>query len=181
MKKIVIYTVATLLLTIIVVGATYAYFTAAVNSNTFVVNSAKLDVIYTGGKHIEGKINLTSTKEQGLSTTVNIRFAEGSVQELGDIFMEIENITSNIAIPGFKWEVYGYKNNTLVYEDNGTFSGKQNGDTFNLVNDYAIDYVDTSFTIYIWLDGNMVGNEVLGGEFKATIHAKTEQYTSLLE
>lgn len=181
MKKTVIYITAVILIIAITVGATYAFFTASIESNKITSNSTVLDVIYSGGTHIDGKINLVSSKEKGLSTTVSIRFSQDSVQEAGDIYMDIEKITENLSIPGFKWEIYGYKNNELVYSGTGTFDGKKTSDVITLVNDYEIDYVDTLFTIYIWLDGNMVGNEVLGGEFKAYIGAKTEHFTSRLQ
>lgn len=181
MKKSMLYTVAILLLVVAVAGGTYAFFTSAISANNALnTNSINFEVIYTGGTEITGPMNLSATKEQGLNTTVNIRMAEGSAQAKATLYVNIEKITSNIAVKGFKWEVYGYQDGNQVYSNTGTFDGTKDNDIVNIVNDYQLSEENTSFTAYFWLDGNLLGNEVLGAEFKGFIGAKTENFTGNL-
>lgn len=184
MKKQLIFAISgILLLTIIVSGGTYAFYSAnAGNNQTLNTTATKLEVLYTGGDTISGPMTAGSNKESGLNTTVNIRVSNDSVDALANLFINIENITSNIATNGFIWEVYGYKNSQQVYYNSGNFSGKDatTNNIIKIVEDYQVTKVNTSFTVYFWIDGSKTGNEILGGEFRGYISASSENFTGQL-
>lgn len=181
MRKQVLYSIMSiLLLTIAVIGSTYAYFSASASSNENVEGTSKtFDVIYTGGTTISGPINLGSKKEDGLNTTVNIKMAEGSALATATLYINIEKITSNLATEGFVWEVIGTKNNTQVYYNKGNFVGTNNTtkNIVNIVENYKLSEENTSFTVYLWIDGNKVDNNIVNAEFQGYIGAKTENFT----
>lgn len=181
MKKQILYSIiSTLLLTIAVIGSTYAYFSASTNSNKNIEGTSKtFDVIYTGGTTISGPLSLGIKKEDGLSTTVNIKMAAGSALATATLYIDIEKITSNLAIDGFIWEVVGTKNNTQVYYKKGNFSGTNDttNNIVNIVENYKLSEENTSFTVYLWIDGNQTDNSVVNAEFKGYIGAKTENFT----
>lgn len=186
MKKKVTYTILVifiiLLLTITTVGITYSFFvTSATGKNQTEATGKKFEIIYTGGTDITGPIELATKKEEGLSTTVNIKIAQGSAVALADIYINVEKITSNIAIEGLIWEVVGIKNSTQVYYNKGNFSGVNNttNNIVTVVDDYLLSEDNTAFTVYLWLDGNKVDNSVLNSEFKGYIGAKTENFTGI--
>ena len=102
---------------------------------------------------------------------------------IGALFaMATSFLTDNIAIPGFVWEVYGYRNGNLVYSNSGTFNGYD--DTTNnkipIVTNYQLSEDNTEFIVYFWIDGSLTGNEVLGGAFSGYIGATSQQVTAEL-
>ena len=190
MKKIVIYLTIIALITIITVGSTYAYLSAATNSdvNGLATEGSAIKIIYSGGIEISGKISLSTDRFGGRNTTVNIRLAEDSVKVKANLKINIEQITPELASTGFKWEVYRNSETTPIKQGNflGCKSGDTtkkcaNGDTLYILNDYQLTTENTSFTVYVWVDGNMVGNEVIGATFKGTLAAESENYTGYLE
>lgn len=185
MKKQFIYTIsAILLLTIAVVGSTYAFFsaTATSNNNSVSANAQKFEVIYTGGTEINGPIDLSIDRTGGVNTTVHIKVGQGSSQALAYLFLNIEEMTDNLSVSNVKWEVSGVKNGKEVYVNNGTFAGYNdtNNNTIPIVEDYRLTEDQTDFTVYIWIDGNSTGNEILGAMLSSYISAQTEQYTGQL-
>lgn len=180
-----IYTICTfLLLGIATVGATYAFYSASAssNNNSVAAEASPFEVIYTGGTEINGNMPITSDKTEAFKTTVNIRIADNSVNALSNLYINIENISNELQVEGFVWELYGYKNNTQIYYKKGNFEGynSTNNNKVPLISNYQTDKTNTSFTLYLWIDGNKTGNEVIGTSFKGYIGASTEQFTGQL-
>ena len=190
MKKITIYITIILLITVITAGSTFAYLISTTNSgiNTVTTEGAEIKVLYTGGKKLEGLISLSEDKTGGINTTVNISLEEDSAPVKTNLFINVDQITSTLATSGFKWEVY--KNNETTPFSTGDFLGCKNGNTTKkcakgdklyIVNDYKTLTTNTSFTVYVWLDGHIVGNEVIGATFSGTIAAESEKFTGDLQ
>lgn len=180
-----IYTIcAFLLLGIATVGATYAFYsaTASSNSNSVAAEAQKFEVLYTGGTDIEGPLNLSVDRNGGANTTVHIRVSEGSSHALAYLYLNITKLDENIRTTAFKWEVSGVKGGKEVYTNQGTFNGynDSSNNIITLVKDYRLTEEQTDFTIYLWVDGNMVGNEVMGCGMSGYISASTEQFTGQL-
>ena len=185
-KKYYIYSILVILLLVVVVsGATYAYFVSNVitNGNSIQTNGANFDIIYAGGTQINGVINIGSSKDDGYNTTVNIRSGSNTPNVRADLYINIDEITSNIAIEGFVWEVYGYNNGELVYSDTGDFDGcnSSNNNKVKIVDNYLLSQTDTSFTVYFWIDGTKTDNNVLNGQFRGYIYASSEQFKAVLQ
>lgn len=189
MKKTILYIAIVLLLIIITASGTYAYLVAATNSTANAANTkgAVLDVIYTKGEDISGTLNLTKDKNGGLETTINIRLSDDSVQVSANLYINIEEITETIANSALNWEVYETVNNTEILVGSGTFADCGNGtacktnDKLYIVNNYELSTTNTTFTVYIWLNGNAVGNEVLNAVFKGKIGAESGNFTGELK
>lgn len=189
MKKIILYITITFLLAIIISGATYAFFSSTVSTKKITTNSDKFEVIYTGGTDIGGNLTMVNSKEEGKKSTVNIRITEDSIVGLANIYIQIDQITSNLANEALRWEVYKNYNSTESFVSSGNFTYCKSGDTqkkcssgdkLYLVKDYKLSTTNTAFTIYIWLDGNKATSEVIGGFLKGYIGAETENVTGNL-
>lgn len=187
MKKIVLYTATILLLTIITVGGTYAFFSVTAGSKDVLSTMAnKFEVIYTGDAAFDGPLNFSSDKEGGINKTVNIRVSEDSVLGKVDIYFQIEEITEQIANDKLVWEVY--KNNETIASKTGYFNqcGEnknevcKSGDRLYLIEGYQLSIDNTAFTIYLWLDGSKATNDVIGASFKGFIGAQSENITGHL-
>lgn len=167
---------------IIIIGSTYAFFTSTAKANNnAAANSKNFEVIYTGGgKNLSGTLDPCTKKEDGINTTVNIKMAQNSALAKATLYINIEKITSNLAVEGFIWEVYGTnESGEEVYYKKGNFAGTNDTDknTINIVEDYKLSYESTSFTVYLWVDANKVNESILNSEFKGSLGAKTENFT----
>lgn len=189
MKKMIIYIIAIVLSVVLIVSGTYAFFVATSNSNEIATNSTKFEVIYTGGDKMSGKLEFSNSKTDDFKTAVNIRMAEGSVLGTANLYVQIEEITSNIANEALTWEVYKTYNGVESFEGSGSFAdcqtgtqknNCQTGDKLYIVNNYKLSEQNTTFTIYIWLNGNLADNSAIGGIFKGYIGAETENFTGNL-
>ena len=192
MKKIVVYIIALSLVMFITIGVTYAYFSTSVNSGDKQVGgSHRLEVIYTGDTEISGNLKLVNSKEEGFIRKVYIKLSDRSVGAASNLYINVEKITADLAVLALHWEVYGFKEGNEVYHDDGTFmdcgginetkSKCTNGKRIYIVTDYVLSTTDTEFVVYLWLDGNEVGNEVLGDTLKGYIGAETNNITGDLE
>ena len=180
-----IYTIcAFLLLGIATVGTTYAFYSASAssNNNSVAAVAQKFEILYTGGTDIEGPLNLSVDRTGGVNTTVHIKVGEGSSHALAYLFLNISEMSEVLSTTHVKWEVSGVKGGKEVYTNQGTFNGYNagNNNIITIVEDYRLTEEQTDFTLYIWIDGNNVGNEVLGAYFKGYISASTEQFTGQL-
>jgi len=185
MKKYMLYSITSvLLLTLIIAGSTYAFLSSSVSTsdNSIFSNTASLNVIYNPGQPINESLSVSSSKEDGYNTTVKIKLAPNSAKAKTNLYIHINEITQNIAIPGFIWEVYGYRNGKQVIYNKGNFNG-YNSTTKNkipIVEDYQLSEDETTFTVYFWIDGSKTDNDVLGGTFSGYIGATSEEFSATL-
>ena len=194
MKKMTLYLIIVLVLVgMLSVGGTYAYFRAVTNSavNADNAEAYEFEVIYSGGEAIQGDLNMSVDKTGGESRVVTIRMGEGSALPKASLYMDISDIATNTLMDSspwqkaLKWEVIGTKNGSTVYTDSGDFRECSiNGNTLctnnqklYIVKNYQLDYVDTEFTIWFWVDAEIADNGIIVAYIKGNIAATTEQYT----
>lgn len=188
MKKTTLYIAIVLLLTIITVGGTYAFLSTTIGYNIINPNASKIDIVYSKGDPIDGNLNLVNNKEEGFNTTVSIGLANGSLAVKADLYIDIEKISEELATDALNWEVYKVQNEVETRASLGTFAKCKNedgterkcqtGDKLYIINNYPLSEELTNFKVYIWLDGNKAGNEVIGAELTAHIGAESEKITS---
>ncbi len=194
MKKMTLYLIIVLVLVgILSAGGSYAYFRAVTNStvNADTAEAYEFEVIYSGGEIIQGDLNMSLDKTGGSNSTVTIRMGEDSALPKASLYIDITDISNNTLMDNspwqkaLKWEVIGTKNGSTVYTDSGNFmecslSGNvtcTNNQKLYIVKNYQLDYVDTEFTVWIWLDAEIADNGAVDAYIKALIAATTEQYT----
>lgn len=184
-----LYLIIVFLVTIVTVSGTYAFFSSTANSSEMNFDTAKFEVIYTGGTAITGNLELVKSKEEGFNTKINIKVSEGSLDGKANLYINIEEITANIATEAFNWEVYKTVNGNENFVNSGTFidcekdgikKQCESGDKIYIVRDYPLTTTNTTFTVYIWLNGYEVGNEVVGSSFNGYIGAESENITANL-
>jgi hypothetical protein len=187
-NKLAISIIIVLSIVFIVAGSTFAYFSAVIKGtdNKIKGNSANFNVIYYGDNSFIGNIRIvTSKEEEGThSSTVQIGLDTAINGVTGDILFNVTNISNNLKINGFKWEVYTVSNNVETLYSSGNFSNATNNSVIPLVQGYPLSTTLTTFKVYIWLDGNdsSTGNGVLDGtaHFAGYISAKSNNLTGTL-
>ena len=107
MKRQTIITIISIIIFgITVAGSTYAFYTASISTkkNMLSASGSELTVNYTGQSSIDGPINVTNSRIEGQSATVNISLGENSVPAKASLFLNIQKI-EKVAVEGFIWEV----------------------------------------------------------------------------
>ena len=187
MKRMLLSILSVMMLAIVTVSATYAYYQSSVNGTANSVGSAsdEFDVIYTGGNQLSGQLQITNSRSEDFKTTVSIKMAPNSALAKANIYIKISEISSVLASDKLVWEVVGEHDGeeitltpnsgdfTTCTHSDGTTGTCTSGDKLYIVTDYDLDYDDTDFTIYIWINGTKVTNDVIGARFSASVGAET--------
>ena len=191
MKKSLTYATIFLMIAIITIGGTYAFFTAITTNNQLLTGTHQLEVIYTGDTEINGNLDLVKDKSGGHRRQVSIRLSTNSVGASANIYINVDQITSALATDALIGEIYKIENNQEIKIDDGTFldcgqpdqtkTKCTNGNRIYMINNLELTTTPQTFAIYIWLNGYKAGNEVLGSTFKGYIGAETENITGILQ
>ena len=137
----------------IVLGSTLAWFTWSTSNeqNTnVVVTVGGATISYEDGEDITNN-NLipTSTKEQGISKDITI--SSTSTVYL-DLNMTVVTLDDGLKDASFKYGLYDDTDSPVV---EGNFASDNANDVINLLDDVTITNTPTTYTLYIWIDGNM--------------------------
>lgn len=191
MKKTPKMLIILLVVAILTIGGTYAFFSATINTQQFTMKSHQLEVIYTGDEEINGGLDLVKDKSGGYRREVSIGLSENSVGAAANIYISIAQITSTLATEALTWEIYRLENGVETLYDEGTFIDCGNigesktqcaaGKRIYMVENLVLSTTQQQFAIYVWLNGYKAGNEVLGATLKGYIGAETENITGILE
>lgn len=164
-----ILVVATICL--VVFSITYAWFLAGKESSDInnAASGGKLDIIYQNGQDITGTLTPSSNNESALSTTATIKKSSTSVDALATITLNVDTISTNLAVSAFKWEVY--QDDNVVPINTGNFAGITSNSKIKLIDKYLVTTTDTTFTIKLWLNGNETTNSIANQSLSAYIDA----------
>ncbi len=165
---IIILIVITLIL--VTFSITYAWFmTSQISGNNSSTSSGKLEIIYDKGQDVNGTLTPSTSKDKGLTTSVKIRQSSSSVNGLATVTLNVSTIDTELAVTGLKWELYKDSESSPI--SSGNFMGVSSNSKINLIEDYSLTTNDTTFTLYIWLNGDEVDNSVMDKSFSAYINA----------
>ena len=188
MKKTLLYSLGLLLIAILTIGVTYAYFINTVSSSQNAeANAKKFEVLYTGGSALTTNLQPRESRDETYKTSVNIKMAEGSINAIANIYINIEEMSDVLASDALVWEIVVKKgtNNINITPSKGNFSSCMtnsinecnNGRKIYILNDYEVTTENTEITVYLWVDGSKVGNEIVGATFTGYIGAETRNVT----
>ena len=172
-----------LLMIVAVAGSTYAYyaFAATGNNTNITVTSEKYEIVYHGGEDITSStctMQVVGSKEAGCNTTVEIGLAQGvTVAANANLFIDVINISDNLKIAGFKWEVYRLNGQTETRVNYGNFASIPANNKIQILTNEPLSTTLKQFKIYIWIDGNLTSNDVVGATFSGAISASTDFFT----
>lgn len=179
MKKAMIYTVTLLLVTLITVSGTYAFFSAMTTNNNTIAGTHQIKVIYSGDTQIEGYIDLVKAKEEGFRRVVSIALGEDSVPAEANIYIYLEQLDEGLATNALKWEIYELNDETETYVNSGTFYGYTSTNKVYMLEGLSLPKETKEYAVYLWLNGYEAGNEVRGATLRGYIGAETNTITGL--
>ncbi len=153
----------------IALGSSLAWWTWSTSSNeqtNVVVTVGGITINYEDGENITNN-NLipTSTKEKGISKNITV----GSTGQVYlDLNMAVVTLDSGLKDASFKYEIY--KGNDLV--TGGNFLNSNVGDNIALLSGVEVTSSPTTYTLYIWIDGNMDNpNTMYNQDFEFKLNA----------
>ncbi len=167
------------LLVVIIAGSTYAFLdTVITHYGDANANSSNLNIIYSGSGSFSEPMVMVSSKEQGSSTTINMYTADNSVSPLINLYINIESMTANLSIEGFIWEVCATRGQETPVCNSGNFSGYDSttNNVVPILSNYRLTTDNTTFTIYLWLDGSRISTSLSGASFTGYIDARSENF-----
>jgi len=153
-----------IILTGLIIGITYAWFTWNSDESETTVLNIKVEgaeIIYDGGTDITGtSLYPTSTKEEGILKEVTMSLGNSTINVCADLNLELTTLPTELQHESFRYEAY--KDNQLIGE--GTFKDYQEGDVIKLGTSQEVTSVTSTYKIYIWIDGTMSNPLEMGGK-----------------
>ena len=149
-KKIIIGLI--LVIGAIALGSSLAWWTWSTSSNeqtNVVVTVGGITINYEDGENITNN-NLipTSTKEKGISKNITV---SSTGQVYLDLNMAVVTLDDGLKDASFKYELY----NGSELVTGGNFANSNVGDNIALLSSVEVNSTPTTYTLYIWIDGNM--------------------------
>ena len=169
-KKIIIVIVITLFLAI---GLTYAWWTWNSTTNTDVsLTIDGININYEAGSDITNiKLLPVSSKEKGVEDNIAIKkdiTVSSNTNVYMDLNMSLELFPDGLKHESLKWEIY--KDNNLV--NSGNLGSSNQGDVVKLLSSEKVTTVESIYTLYIWIDGNVDNPDTMQNQnFKFVLNA----------
>ena len=183
-KKIFLITGISLLVLIAIVGGTYAWYvwtTSDSDTTKIVAGVGAATVTFDGGSDINANLRPVSDKSKGIIKNISVK---GDTTGLVfNMYLDITSIDTGLKDESFRYELY--KGTTKVKEGNFSDSyltsntvtcTKNNTNHIVLLTNESISMSKTSYTLYIWIDGENYTNPntMMNKTFSFKLHADGE-------
>ena len=161
---------------LLIVGATYAWFTWRSPENTSVsFTVGGIEISFDAGEDIlSSRLRPVLDKEKGVENSYAIKkniTASSAEKAYLNLYLTLETLPNELKHESFKWELY--KDNNLI--GNGNFKDSSQGDKIILASNQETNSTVSTYILYIWIDGNMDNPVDMGNkEFKFILNADAE-------
>lgn len=179
-----LYINSTLLVLFIVIfvlfaSISYSYFqTSVLSPSNLGSTSITLSLDYEGDEDINEIIPLGTSKEDGVLRTNKAKLGEGSTAASLTLYLDLYTFPEEFASSGVIYEVW--VDDEEVARSTGTFEGASAGDRITLLEGLKLTDTYQTLKIYIWINGNLVGNELKDKAFSGKIVASAGNITGAI-
>ena len=168
----------------IIISSTYAYYVWNISDSEvtkIAVEIGAATVTFDGGSGVSATLRPVSDKSKGIVKNINVK---GDTTGLVfNMYLDIISIDTNLKDESFRYELY--KGTTKVKEGNFSDSyltsntvtcSKNNTNHIVLLTNESISTSKTSYTLYIWIDGENYTNPntMMNKTFSFKLHADGE-------
>ena len=172
------------LVIVVIVSGTYAYYvwtTSDSDTTKIVAGIGAATVTFDGGSDISANLRPVSDKSKGIIKNISVK---GDTTGLVfNMYLDITSIDTGLKDESFRYELY--KGTTKVKEGNFSDSyltsntvtcTKNNTNHIVLLTNESISMSKTSYTLYIWIDGENYTNPntMMNKTFSFKLHADGE-------
>ena len=165
MNKYKLYMILGIIVLVLSVSSSFAYYVWKSTSNAVVsLNVCTPTVTFAGGSTINGVDMIpVLTKEDGTIKEIEVKKNSTCNRDVTmNLYLELTTFPTELAESSFVYELY--KNSETMAIASGNFSNKKEGDTITLLSNQILNTSKDTYTLYIYIDGNVDNPGTMAGK-----------------
>ena len=165
MNKYKLYMILGIIVLVLSVGSSFAYYVWKSTSNALVnLNVCTPTITFAGGSTINGVDMIpVLTKEEGTIKDIEVKKNSTCNRDVTmNLYLELTTFPTELAESSFVYELY--KNSETMAIASGNFSNKEQGNTITLLSNQILNTSKDTYTLYIYIDGNVDNPSTMAGK-----------------
>ena len=165
MNKYKLYMILGIIVLVLSVGSSFAYYIWSSNTNAIVnTEVCTPTVTFAGGSTINGvDIVPVLTKEEGTIKDIEVKKNSTCNRDVTmNLYLELTTFPTELSDSSFKYELY--KNSSTTSIASGDFSNREQGNTITLLSNQILNTSKDTYTLYIYIDGNVDNPGTMAGK-----------------
>ena len=165
MNKYKLYMILGIIVLVLSVGSSFAYYIWSSNTNAIVnTEVCTPTVTFAGGSTINGVDMIpVLTKEEGTIKDIEVKKNSTCNRDVTmNLYLELTTFPTELSDSSFKYELY--KNSETMAIASGNFSNKKEGNTITLLSNQILNTSKDTYTLYIYIDGNVDNPGTMAGK-----------------
>ena len=165
MNKYKLYMILGIIVLVLSVGSSFAYYIWKSTSNALVsLNVCTPTITFAGGSTINGVDMIpVLTKEEGTIKDIEVKKNSTCNKDVTmNLYLELTTFPTELAESSFVYELY--KNSETMAIASGNFSNKEQGNTITLLSNQILNTSKDTYTLYIYIDGNVDNPGTMAGK-----------------
>ena len=165
MNKYKLYMILGIIVLVLSVGSSFAYYIWKSTSNALVnLNVCTPTITFAGGSTINGVDMIpVLTKEEGTIKDLEVKKNSTCNRDVTmNLYLELTTFPTELSDSSFKYELY--KNSETMAIASGNFANKKEGDTITLLSNQILNTSKDTYTLYIYIDGNVDNPGTMAGK-----------------
>ena len=165
MNKYKLYMILGIIVLVLSVGSSFAYYIWKSTSNAVVsLNVCTPTITFAGGSTINGVDMIpVLTKEEGTIKDLEVKKNSTCNRDVTmNLYLELTTFPTELAESSFVYELY--KNSETMAIASGNFSNKEQGNTITLLSNQILNTSKDTYTLYIYIDGNVDNPSTMAGK-----------------
>ena len=165
MNKYKLYMILGIIVLVLSVGSSFAYYVWKSTSNALVnLNVCTPTITFAGGSTINGVDMIpVLTKEEGTIKDIEVKKNSNCNRDVTmNLYLELTTFPTELAESSFVYELY--KNSETMAIASGNFSNKEQGNTITLLSNQILNTSKDTYTLYIYIDGNQDNPSTMAGK-----------------
>ena len=165
MNKYKLYMILGIVVLVLSVGSSFAYYIWKSTSNALVsLNVCTPTITFAGGSTINGVDMIpVLTKEEGTIKDIEVKKNSTCNRDVTmNLYLELTTFPTELSDSSFKYELY--KNSSTTSIASGDFSNREQGNTITLLSNQILNTSKDTYTLYIYIDGNVDNPGTMAGK-----------------
>ena len=165
MNKYKLYMILGIIVLVLSVSSSFAYYVWKSTSNAVVsLNVCTPTITFAGGSTINGVDMIpVLTKEEGTIKDIEVKKNSTCNRDVTmNLYLELTTFPIELAESSFVYELY--KNSETMAIASGNFSNKEQGNTITLLSNQILNTSKDTYTLYIYIDGNVDNPSTMAGK-----------------
>ena len=165
MNKYKLYMILGIIVLVLSVGGSFAYYIWKSTSNALVsLNVCTPTITFAGGSTINGVDMIpVLTKEEGTIKDIEVKKNSTCNRDVTmNLYLELTTFPTELSDSSFKYELY--KNSSTTSIASGDFSNREQGNTITLLSNQILNTSKDTYTLYIYIDGNVDNSSTMAGK-----------------